>query len=176
MNQTKQNTNVAIVKFNGAKTTVATAMDARQSAILEAGDALGHTQASADGEWADAIKLCKQPGDRNILRAGFVPAYMGATGCTKKSADDRFDYLARKYAAGSSRKKAGRVAKKAGRKEKTATGAAEQVNASAIAQRLAAVLHYVAEAQQKHVGDSEMLEVLGDIAALCGGKGKGKSK
>ena len=41
-----------------------------------------------------------------------------------------------------------------------------------VALRLAAVLHYIAKAQAKHAGDDEVLEMLGEIAAIAGGKTK----
>lgn len=169
----KTNTQGTILKFNPkAKTVVAVAMTDAQETLYMLGSELGAMIAESDLAWTHVLRLCKNPADRKCVRAGFVPTYMGAKGCSEKSAQDRFDYLARKHSPQSSRKKAGRVAKSVGRKEKTATGVAEQVNASAIAQRLAAVLHYVAAAQAKHMGDGDMLEVLGEIAAIAGGKAK----
>lgn len=168
----KQNTNVDLVQFTRAKTIIAAPATPAQTAAFVMGSELGATSAESDIAWHDALKACRVgTPDRIMLRRGFVSTYAPAKGCSVKQAENRFDYLARTHAPATSRK-AKSVAKRAkggGRKEKTTTGAAEQVNASAIAQRLAAVLHYIARAQQQHAGDSEMLEVLGEIAAIAGG-------
>lgn len=56
--------------------------------------------------------------------------------------------------------------KGAGRKEVTETGSVKHGDAARIC---AAALAYIAEAQQRHAGDSEMLDELGAIAAILGG-------
>lgn len=175
----KQNTNVALIQFDRKKLVESVEATARQSAAFVMGEELGATSAKNDVAWHDALKACRiGTRDRIMLRAGFVSTYAPTLptksttkGTPEERAGNRFDYLARIHAPHTSRKAAHNAKRKAGggRKEKTATGGAEQVNASAIAQRLAAVLHYIAKAQQDRAGDSEMLEVLGEIAAIAGG-------
>lgn len=56
--------------------------------------------------------------------------------------------------------------KGAGRKERTETGEAKHGDA---ARACVAALAYIADAQAKHAGDEEMIEVLGDLARILGG-------
>ena len=39
-----------------------------------------------------------------------------------------------------------------------------------VAARMVKALSYISKAQARHAGDTEMLEVLGEIAAILGGK------
>lgn len=170
-----QNANVAIVNFSRAKTVVAVAMTPKQDALFVMGQELGDATAETTIAWADALKAVKTPADRAILRRGFVSTYAATMRTDEKSAGNRFDYLARKFAAPeTSRQRKATAKRKAGggRKAKVATGDNETLAASAIAQRMAAALHYIAAAQQKHMGDDEMLEVLGEIAGILGGAKK----
>lgn len=167
----KQNTNVEILKFSKAKSIIAVAMTPAQDALYVMGQELGDAAAEDSLAWATALKATKTPADRKVLREGFATAYCTATGKGRKAADNRFDYLARMHAPQSSRKAKhnAKRAKGGGRKEKKA-GKGETLPPQVTAQRLTAVLHYIAKAQVKHMGDDEMLEVLGEIAAIAGGK------
>lgn len=169
-NQTKQgNTKGALIKFNAkAKTTIAAAMDARQTALYERGEELGADAGGYIGDFKVALGECRDHGDRMILRAGFVVAYRGARGCNEAAAIAAFNYYARSVAPHTSRK-AKANAKVKGRPEKTATGKGKTLAPQETAQRLANVLHYIAKAQAKYAGDGDMLEVLGEIAAIAGG-------
>ncbi len=168
-----ENVKGAVLKFNNAKTTIAPAMTERQYATFEAGEELAYHAVDSELAWAEALKNCKVPGDRAILRRGFVSAYASSRKVSDKTAGNRFDYMARLHAPAKSSRQAKANAKKvkSGRKEKTA-GKGEHVPAQDVALRLAAVLHYVAKAQTKHAADDEIMEMLGEIAAIAGGKTK----
>lgn len=164
--------NLPIVKFNNAKVTLAEPMTDAQTALFETGEELGHAAADNAIAWADALRLCKAPSDRKVLRAGFVSSYMAAARVVRKVADSRFDYLARIHAPASSSRKAKANARKSetrGRKEKM-VAAVEKLSEKAVAARLVAALAYVTDAQRKHMGDSEMLEVLGDLVRILNGE------
>jgi len=64
----------------------------------------------------------------------------------------------------------GKRKKGGGRKEKTETGKATTLSEKDVANRLVKCLAYVAKAQEQHAGDEEVMELLGDIAAILGGK------
>jgi hypothetical protein len=162
------NTNVAFVKFNNAKTMIATAMSDAQCATFERGEELGYASIESEIAWADALRLIKTPADRAILRAGFVSAYVSVRRVPEKSAKNRFDYLARQYAKPETSKRAKHTAETRGRKAKV-EAKVEKLSEKDVAARLVRVLAYVAAAQGKHAGDAEMLEVLGDIARLANG-------
>ncbi len=169
---TATRTPIGIVKFNGAKTVIAVAMTDRQIALQEAGEELGYATADSELAWTAALKQIKTPADRAILKSGFVSAYKAARNVGDKTAIQAFDRRAAQHAPHTSRKAKSNATKaKSGRKEKTG-GKGEHVPAQDVALRLAAVLHYVAKAQAKHAGDDEVLEMLGEIAAIAGGKTK----
>lgn len=151
--------------------------EVRNLRMYELGVDLCYAVVENEESFREALKLVRSQADRDALRAGFVATYMSVRGVGRKTADQAFDRRAAKITPETSRKAASNKAKsKAGRKE-TTDGKVEQLNASAIAQRLAAVLHYVAKAQAEHVGDEEILNLLGEIAAICGGvKKTGKRK
>lgn len=168
----KANTNVHVVPFSKSKTVNAVEMTPKQYAIFEVGEDLGHAAADVGIAWRDALKLCKDVADRRVLRAGFVSAYTSAAGANVKAANNKFDYMARLHTPSTSRKSASN-AKKAetrGRKEKEETGTGSVLSDKQVAARLTAALAYIAKAQQTHAGDGEMLETLGEIAAILGGK------
>jgi hypothetical protein len=152
-------------------------------AFYEMGEALGAQQAEFDADatqsWRDALKACKTPLDRKALRAGFVDAYRNASHVSEESAQNRFSYLARLYSPDTSRKakhNADKGKKKSGRPTEDGAMGGKHIPPQDVALRLAAVLHYVAEAQAKYAGDSDMLDVLGEIAAIAGGKAEHTSK
>jgi len=154
-----------IVRLSNSKKPIdSDAATPRQIALFERGEELGYSSAAEASEWVAALKDLKDNAERRMLRAGFVSAYKAATGKTEKDAQNAFDYLARKHSPTTSRKKG------AGRKEKAAAGSAEKLSEKDVAARLTRILHYVAKAQTTHAGDSEMLDVLGAIAALAGGE------
>lgn len=166
-------TPLALVKFSKSKTTIAAEMTEKQYTIFETGEHLGHAAAGDFYAWSDALKMCKTPADRKVLRAGFVSSYTVARKVTAKQAANKFDYLAREHApAHTSRQRKANAAKAEtrGRKEKEATGTGAVLSEKQVAARLTAALAYIAKAQQSHAGDSEMLETLGEIAAILGGK------
>ncbi len=170
---TGTNTPVALVKFGKSKTVNAVAMTDKQVALHEMGEELGYATAESEIAWAAALKSCKTPADRLILRDGFVSAYMQARSTSEKTAIQAFNRRAAQHAPGTSRKaKANGEGRKGGRKAKTKTGEGTHVPAQDVALRLAAVLHYVAKAQAKHAADDEIMEILGEIAAIAGGKTK----
>jgi hypothetical protein len=172
-NATKQNANVTIVPFTRSKTVRATEATPKQDALYLMGEDLGHAAADSHVAWVDALKCVKTPADRSMLRAGFRSAYCAALGKSEAQADQRFSYLARLHAAPeTSRKHASTKAKKGkgGRPEKTESGKGEKLSEKDVAARLVKALAYVSKAQAKHAGDGEMLEVLGEIAAILGGK------
>ena len=61
----------------------------------------------------------------------------------------------------------GRGTKKGGRKAKTATGSERNVTTEAPS-IIVAALAYISKAQEKHAGDGEVTEMLGEIAAILG--------
>lgn len=167
----KANTNVASVKFNNAKTTIAREMTPAQYALFERGEELGHCERDYAIAWGDALKLCKAPADRVILRSGFVSTYRASFGASEKTAHNRFDYLAKVYAPAHTSRKSASNAKKAivraaGRPEDDGEPShAVLSDRDVIARNLAAVA-YISTAQVKHAGDAEMLEVLGELLAI----------
>jgi hypothetical protein len=150
-------------------------MDVRHVGLFQMGEELGYATVESELAFADALKLCRTPADRLALRSGFVSAYSAARKVPEASAIQAFNRRAKVHAPGTSRKHKANAKKGAGRPE-TKGGKAEQLNALAIAQRLAAVLHYVAKAQAEHAGDEDILNLLGEIAAICGGAKKAKRK
>ena len=97
----KINTPVAFVKFNNAKVTHAVAMTPKQDSLFARGVELGADDGQNALNWAEALKLARVgTDDRKVLRAGFVHglAPEAAEGTKAyKSAQNRFDYLARQY-------------------------------------------------------------------------------
>lgn len=171
MNQSKAN-GLSYIRANNAKTMHAVEATPRQNALFAQGEELGAQAADNAFAWEAAIKSIKTPLDRASLKAGFVSAYMPLRGCTEKSAKAQFDRLAKLHAPHTSRqaKANAKRAKGGGRKEKTATGKASKLSEKDVAARMVKALAYISKAQSKHAGDSEMLEVLGEIAAILGGK------
>jgi hypothetical protein len=170
----KINTPVAFVKFNNAKVTHAVAMTPKQDSLFARGVELGADDGQNALNWAEALKLARVgTDDRKVLRAGFVHglAPEAAEGTKAyKSAQNRFDYLARQYSPHTSRKSAS-TKETRGRKEKAAA-TVSKLSEKDVAARLVAVLAFVAEMQGKHAGDGEMLEVLGTVAKLANGATK----
>jgi predicted extracellular nuclease len=164
-------TPVSFVKFAKGKTINAIAMTEKETALFETGEELGFATVESEIAWADALKSCKTSQDRLILRAGFVSAYMAARKAKEATAIQAFNRRAREHAPHTSRKAKANAKKKTGRPEKKA-GKGEHVPAQDVALRLANVLHYIAKAQAQHAGDSDVLEMLGEIAAIAGGKTK----
>jgi len=167
----KTNTSLSFVRFNGAKTMIAREMSAAELALFERGEELGYAAVEIDVAWRDALRACKLPSDRKVLRAGFVSAFMAAARATLKAANNKFDYMARQYAPASTSRKAKATAETRGRKAK-AEAVVSKLSEKDVASRLTAALAYIAKAQQDHAGDGEMLETLGELAAILGGKTK----
>lgn len=164
-----------LVKFNNAKTTIAAPATKAQEALAAMGDELGHSSADNDLAWKAALKAVKSPADRIVLRTAFVASYMGAVNCGQKSAENRFDYLARIHAKADTSRKAKANAKKrkagGGRKEKQ--GATKTVlSEKQLAARVVKALAYIGDMQQKHAADGDMLEMLGTLAKILGGDKK----
>jgi len=165
------NTNLSFVRFNGAKTMIARAMSDAESALFETGEELGYATVESEISWRDALRACKAPSDRKVLRAGFVSAFMAAARATLKAANNKFDYMARQYAPASTSRKAKATAETRGRKAK-AEAVVSKLSEKDVGARLVAALAYIAKAQENHAGDGEMLETLGELAAILGGKTK----
>lgn len=160
---------MGIVKFNAAKVTHAVPMTAKQEALFETGVTLGAQDGESTMALADALKAARSPEDRKVLRAGFVHGLASdASEGTKahKAAQNRFDYLARKHSPQTSRKSAS-TSEKRGRKEK-AEAAVAKLSEKDVAQRLVAILAYVAECQ-RDVTDADTLGMLGKIAKIANG-------
>lgn len=166
-----------VIKFNAAKVTLAQPATARQEEIARRATELGAQAAEGTLDWSDLLKLVKSAEDRAIAKSHFMASYlthMQAAGkrISQDAARKAFDRKIAEFAPQTSRKAKSNAkrAKGGGRKEKTATGKGETLAPQVTAQRLAAVLHYIAKAQQKYMGDDDVLEVLGEIAAIAGGK------
>jgi hypothetical protein len=189
----KQITIGDVVKFNRAKITDAVAATVRQNTLYNRGYALYGAQGEADMAWQDALKGVGAD-ERVWLRRGFVKSAVTLAGFVDangdvaddsdayaeaaKRAGNRFDYLARQYAPKESSRQAKSNAKRkrakgGGRKETTETGKATKGDPAAM---LNAIVMYVGKEMQRHVHDSEMMEVLGHIAILAGKKIKAKKK
>jgi len=175
MNQTtKQSADLSIVKFTRSKVTQAIEVTPKQSAMYARGEELGALTAESDIAWADALKAAK-PGtdDRSMLRRGFIATYAPLHGDNIVKAENRFDYLARKFAKPeTSRKLASNKAKRAkggGRKAKT--GAVKTtMSEKTMARNIVACMAFIAKAQAAHMGDDETLKTLGHIAAILSRK------
>lgn len=161
---------LSFVKFNKSADTIAVEATTSQSALFALGEELGSLAAESSHAWADALKACKAHADRMFLRAGFVSVYAPLRNVSQDSAIKKFNRLAAVYAPDTSRKAKSNKAKKSGRKEKTDTGKAEKLSEKDVAARMVKALAYISKAQARHAGDTEMLEVLGEIAAILGGK------
>lgn len=166
-NQTKT-ADLSYVRFGNSKTLNAIAATPAQVGLYEMGEDLGAQQAESSIAWADALKVCKSHGDRMMLRSGFVSTYAPLRNVSEASAIKQFNRLASVNAPQTSRKAKSNKETR-GRKEK-AKAVVAKLSEKDVAARLVACLAYVAKAQSKHAGDSEMLELLGDIAAILGGK------
>lgn len=170
MNQTKLQ-GVSFVKFSKSATTIAVEASGTQTALFSRGEELGSLAAESSIAWQDALKACKTHGDRMFLRAGFVSVYAPLRNVSQDAAILKFNRMAAVHAPGTSRKAKSNAKKaKSGRKEKTGTGKAEKLSEKDVAARLVKALGYISKAQTRHAGDTEMLEVLGEIAAILGGK------
>lgn len=170
MNQTKSQ-GLSFVKFNRAKTTIAVEATSAQHALFAKGEELGSLAAESSLAWQDALKACKAHADRMFLRAGFVSVYAPLRGVSEDSAIKAFNRMASVYAPHTSRKHASNAKRaKVGRKEKTETGKVSKLSEKDVAARLTKCLAYVVTQQQKHAGDDEITEILGEVAAILGGK------
>jgi hypothetical protein len=167
MNETKA---LSFVKFNSAKTMDAIEATPKQNTLFAMGEELGAVTAESSVAWSDALKACKSHADRLFLRAGFVSVYAPMRGVAEKSAIQKFDRLAKTYAPETSRKAKSNKETR-GRKEK-ATKTVSKLSDKDVQSRLVAALAWTAKQQQRHNGDDEVLELLGELAAILGGKRK----
>lgn len=117
--------------------------------------ALAHKQIPAGKAW-DAFKA--------DTRAAIVKAKVCAT--VEEAGRVINNALIALKITGNGAKKGGKKGK-GGRPEVTATGEATTVDAGAL--NLAA-LAYIRTAQEKHVGDDEVLDMLGELAAILAGQ------
>jgi len=107
------------------------------------------------------------------FRKGFVARYMHAAQCDKKSADSRFDYLAKLHTPGkSSRKRKANAGKKRGRKEKADAGVAVQMSGKDALVVLHAGMAHTAKAQETFAGNAQFLAWLGEHVAVLNGTKK----
>lgn len=175
MNQTKQSklASLSFIRFNKSKSMTAVEATSAQRALYVRGEELGAMAAESAIDWAETLRACKTHADRMFVRAGFVSTYAPLRNVSQDAAIKKFNRLASEYAPHTSRKAKSNAdkAKKPGRKEKT-TNAKGTLSEKEVAKRLTQALAYIAKAQQQHAGDDEMLEVLGDIASILGGKAK----
>ncbi len=190
MNTPKKQVAVAvqgIVRFNNAKTMHAVAMTKRQDTLFEMGQRLGDVTGAFDAEWTPAIKAMRSKEDRAIVRAGFVCQRMFHDGhvydvphvngekkrresakaaACRKAAENRFDYLAKRHAAGITSRKAKHNARKEtrGRKVKfTADQSSDAPNDGAL--RLQ-VVNWCAAMMKKWQGETDVLEDVGELRAI----------
>lgn len=179
MNQSKQSklAGLSFIRFNKAKSMVARPATDVEIGLFERGRELGTESAEHKLAWQAALKLVgRDHAKRMALRGGFVAAYAPLRGVSEAAAILQFNRMAAVFAPESSRKAKSNAAKakakaKPGRKEKTAN-VKGTLSEKEVAKRLTQALAYIAKAQQQHAGDDEMLEVLGEIASILGGKAK----
>ena len=169
------------VSLNGrkvsAKVTVAPAMTAAQQADYDMGYALGLDAAEHEQTFIDALVTCNNPARRIMLRHGYCEAYMSAPRIirkveqwpTLKQAENRFDYLAGKHAPAETSRQAKSNAERkrkpgGGRKTKVAFTAKKGERNDADVLKL--VLAYVKAKQKAFEGDSDVMEMCGDIARI----------
>lgn len=176
MNQTKQSKSAGLsfIRFNKAKSMTAVEATSAQRALFVRGEELGAMAAESAVDWAETLRACKTHADRMFVRAGFVSTYAPLRNVSQDAAIKKFNRLASEYAPHTSRKaksNANKAKAKSGRKEKTAN-VKSTLSEKEVAKRLTQALAYIAKAQQQHAGDDEMLEVLGEIASILGGKVK----
>jgi hypothetical protein len=128
------------------------------------GTALATSTSKHLSQWRDALARCPSGEVRDALRAAFVAGFMAAEKVTKKQADNRFDYMAKKWAAPETSRKSAYNGRKAGagRKEK-GDGGAHAVSAGMLACWIACALDRIGKAQLT-ITDSRMVELLGEIA------------
>jgi hypothetical protein len=168
-----------MAKSQKGKTIVAVAvngvyeMPADASPSFIAGTALAVSVKGNDDAIVASFAALDSPEARKDFRAGFVARWMFERQCDKKSADSRFDYLAKLHApAKSSRKRKANAGKKRGRKEKTESGAAIQVSAKDALTILHAATVHAAKAQETFAGDARFLAWLGEHVAVLNGTKK----
>jgi len=139
------------------------------SAAFLSGTEMAVSERAQDAQNQARFGALNNPAERKEFRAGFVACYMHNEQCEQKTADNRFDYLAGKFApAKSSRKRKGKG--KAGRKEKTETGTEIKVEPKAAVSRVIAALAHVAKGQQDFSANPVMLAWLGAQAAILNGE------
>jgi len=179
MNETTSNSTkpanvvVEMIPFTSkpAKPTIAREATASESAAYSLGFELGAEHAESQTAWAQALRTCKAPTDRKALRAGFVAGYAPFCGSVK-SAQNRFDYLARMFSPHTSRKAKSNAKKakaKGGRPEKTKATKAV-MSEKTMARNITAALGYIAKMQEKFLGDDDVMPVLGKIASILSAK------
>ena len=173
-NSKPQNVVVEMIPFGRKppKVTIAREATEKESAAYALGFDLGAEHAESSTAWTQALRQCADKTARASLRAGFVAGY--APFCANvKAAQNRFDYLARMFAPAHTSRKAKSNEAKAKAKAKTKAGrptkesaAVEKLSEKRVVANVVAALAYIADAQQTHAADGDMLEVLGAIAKI----------
>jgi hypothetical protein len=142
--------------------------------FYKVGERLAARQAESDidlmGMWVEALSAVKTKEDRKALRAGFVDVYSNAmihaNGKSKtdarKSADNRFDYLANLYAPKATSRKAKSNKRKRKEKETSDGLSAAPADASLRMQ----IVNFIKHKMEQHVGAPLVLEVLGELRTL----------
>lgn len=171
-NSKPQNVIVEMIPFGRKppKVTIAREATEKESAAYALGFDLGAEHAESSAAWTQALRQCADKTARASLRAGFVAGY--APFCANvKAAQNRFDYLARMFAPAHTSRKARSNARKAKAKAKQGrpakeSAAVEKMSEKRVVANVVAALAYIADAQQTHAADGDMLEVLGAIAKI----------
>lgn len=148
---------------------------------------LGVKLAAADmqgmSDWS-AFRDMKDAADRKVVKAFFVGHLVDSKAKRTlkpdakphdlKSANNRFEYLAKQYAPATSRKKAGKG--KAGAPEKTETGEAKQVSAKDLGLRLAAATAHAAKGAETFADNPAVVAWIGEQIAILNGEKKPEAK
>jgi hypothetical protein len=156
-----------------AKVTVAPAMTARQHECYDMGYALGCADAEQEQSIIDALVACGSNADRVFLRHGYCAGYVSAPRIIRKrevwptaeQAQQRFSYLARIHSPETSRKVASNKRKPGGGR-KTKTTATVKKGEASDAKNVTQALAYIKAAQKTHADDSDILQVLADLAKI----------
>lgn len=168
-------TPVAIVKHDKARVTIARPMSADELEAYEIGETLALHTIDGTMHLEDALRACKSVKRRAALRAGFAAVWSAARGITIESAERKFNRMAQELTPETSRKAKANAKRKAGggRKVKAKGGKVDKTDRAP--QILVAALQWCAKQQRRHAGDDDVMELLGELAAiLADRKAKGR--